>query len=134
MRRFAYSIKLFRKGLKLNKEASFLKALSNEIRLSLVILLANNGETCVCQLAGALDEPEYKISRHLAILRMQGIVEARPQGAWMYYRLAHSDSVIGRHLLEWFRDDMNDHPDIQPKLEQLKTLNCGKGKTVNDCK
>ena len=48
----------------MDQEAAFFKVLSEPIRLRLMILLAIKGRTCVCQLAEALDEPEYKVSRH----------------------------------------------------------------------
>ena len=46
----------------MDQEAAFFKVLSEPIRLRLMILLAIEGRTCVCQLAEALDEPEYKVS------------------------------------------------------------------------
>jgi len=64
----------------MQEEAVLFKALSDPIRLRLTILLAIRGETCVCDLARALNEPDYKISRYSGILRMAGRVEARRDG------------------------------------------------------
>lgn len=72
----------------MTEEARLFKALSDPIRLRLASLLVIHGETCVCDLAAALDEPEYKISRHLGVLRATGLVSARREGAWMHYMLA----------------------------------------------
>lgn len=66
---------------------SFFKCLADETRLKSLILLQSEGELCVCELVEALQEIQPKISRHLALLREQGIVLDRRQGQWIYYRL-----------------------------------------------
>ena len=48
---------------------SFLKAFPTKTRLSLVLLLREKGELCVCELTSVLKETQPKISRHLALLR-----------------------------------------------------------------
>jgi ArsR family transcriptional regulator len=63
------------------------KALGDETRLRIVALLSH-GELCVCHLEEALGLSQPKVSRHLAILRMTGIVEHRREGSWVYYKLA----------------------------------------------
>ena len=63
------------------------KALADETRLRIVALLSH-GELCVCHLEEALKLSQPNISRHLAILRMSGVAEARREGSWVYYRLA----------------------------------------------
>ena len=63
------------------------KALGDETRLRIVALLAH-GELCVCHLEDALGLSQPHVSRHLAILRMAGVVEHRRQGSWVYYRMA----------------------------------------------
>ncbi|OGP13566.1 MAG: hypothetical protein A2052_01105 [Deltaproteobacteria bacterium GWA2_54_12] len=62
--------------------------LSDASRRHILALLAAEGELCVCELVAALDDIQPKVSRHLAILREAGWVEARREGAWMFYRLA----------------------------------------------
>lgn len=65
-------------------------ALSHAIRLRCILLLAREGELCVCELTHALDMAQPTISRHLALLREAGLVSDRRQGLWIYYRL-HPD-------------------------------------------
>ncbi len=65
----------------------FFKCLADETRLSSVLLIDHAGELCVCDLMTALDEPQPKISRHLAQLRKTGLLLDRRQGQWVYYRL-----------------------------------------------
>jgi ArsR family transcriptional regulator len=42
----------------------------------------------VCHLEDALGLSQPHVSRHLAVLRMAGVVEHRRQGSWVYYRIA----------------------------------------------
>jgi ArsR family transcriptional regulator len=70
----------------MKEAAQFLAALADGNRLRLLHLM-KDGEICVCFLQGALKTNQPKISRHLAYLRRAGLVEARREGKWMYYRL-----------------------------------------------
>ena len=71
----------------MNPEELF-NLLSDSTRLRSMSLLAAEGELCVCELTEALDQSQPKISRHLALLRDAGLVEARREGTWMHYRIA----------------------------------------------
>lgn len=63
------------------------KALADETRTRISLLIAREGELCVCELTCALGESQPKISRHLALLRSSGLLADRRQGQWIYYRL-----------------------------------------------
>ncbi|MHC8297930.1 metalloregulator ArsR/SmtB family transcription factor [Pseudomonas sp. ZS1P83] len=63
------------------------KCLADETRARMTLLIAREGELCVCELTCALDQSQPKISRHLAQLREAGILMDRRQGQWVYYRL-----------------------------------------------
>ncbi len=67
--------------------AQLFKALGDDTRLRIVALLCH-GELCVCHLQEALRLTQPTASRHLAVLRSAGVVEARRKGSWVYYRLA----------------------------------------------
>lgn len=71
--------------------STLFKALGDETRLRILALLSH-GELCVCHLQTALDISQPNISRHLAILRTSGIVEARRDGSWIHYRMAEQES------------------------------------------
>ncbi len=75
---------------------TFTKALADETRLRLLILLIEAPELCVCEFTQALALSQPKVSRHLAILREAGLLQDRREGLWVYYRL-HKD------LPEWAR-------------------------------
>lgn len=64
------------------------KCLSDETRLMLVLLIAQEHELCVCEMTYALQESQPKVSRHLAQLRQCGLLSDQREGQWVYYRLA----------------------------------------------
>lgn len=64
-----------------------LRAVADETRLRIVAMLSL-GELCVCHIEAALALPQPNVSRHLGILRAAGVVDARRDGTWVYYRLA----------------------------------------------
>lgn len=61
--------------------------LADATRLRVLMLLATEPELCVCELTHALNLSQPKISRHLAHLRENGLLQARREGQWMYYRI-----------------------------------------------
>jgi ArsR family transcriptional regulator len=108
----------------MQEEAALFQALSDPTRLRLVVLLAIRGETCVCDLAEALAEPDYKISRHLGILRSAGVVHVRRDGAWMHYQLSEARSDLEKCLQACFRDCLNSHPTTREDLKRLGKSAC----------
>lgn len=110
----------------MQEEADLFKALSDSTRLRLVVLLAMHGEVCVCVMAEALDEPDFKISRHLRVLRAAGLVEARREGTWMHYQLAEPRTRLEACLQECFRDCLKDHETVVADAARLKTATCSK--------
>ncbi|MFP2898660.1 ArsR/SmtB family transcription factor [Corallococcus sp. 4LFB] len=70
-----------------------LKALGDETRLRIVALLSHS-ELCVCHLERALSIPQSNTSRHLSVLKAAGLVEARREGSWVYYRLAPQTDAL----------------------------------------
>lgn len=63
------------------------KCLADDTRARMTLLIAREGELCVCELTHALELSQPKISRHLAQLREAGILMDRRKGQWVYYRL-----------------------------------------------
>ena len=80
--------------------AQTIKALSDPIRLRIILLLQAEGELCVCDLMAVLKLPQSTISRHLAYLKRSCWVETRREGVWMYYSLSQESCVICRELLQ----------------------------------
>ena len=63
-----------------------LKALAEPIRLQLIEALGC-GERCVCELTSDLNLAQSKLSFHLKVLKEAGLLTAREDGRWVYYRL-----------------------------------------------
>jgi ArsR family transcriptional regulator len=62
-------------------------ALSDETRLEIVSML-RDGDRCVCDLMGALDAAQSRLSFHLKVLKDAGVVIDRRRGRWVYYSLS----------------------------------------------
>ncbi|OTA15705.1 nodulation protein NOLR [Xenorhabdus vietnamensis] len=78
----------------------FFKYLSDETRLSIILLLREVGELCVCDISSALQQPQSKTSRHLGMLREAGLLLDRREGKWIYYHLSPHISVWAANILE----------------------------------
>jgi len=105
-------------------EAAFFKVLAEPTRLRLMVLLSILGETCVCKLAQALDAPDFKISRHLGIMRSAGLVEARREGTWMHYKLSNARNRLEKCLQQCFGECLAAHPTVKADLKRLSKANC----------
>lgn len=84
------------------------KCLADETRARMTLLIAREGELCVCELTCALDVSQPKISRHLAQLREAAVLMDRRQGQWVYYRLHPS-------LPEWVSVMLKGVADANPQ-------------------
>ncbi len=78
--------------------SKLLKALADPTRLRIVALLAH-GELCVCHLEKGLGLLQTTASRHLGVLRAAGVVEARREKSWVYYRLASQRDALGKRVM-----------------------------------
>ena len=110
----------------MQEEADLFKALSDATRLRLVTLLAMQGEVCVCVMAEALNEPDFKVSRHLRILRAAGIVATRRAGTWMHYRLSEPRTQLEKCLQDGFRSCLTEHETVAEDAARLKKAMCSR--------
>lgn len=85
----------------MNVSVSLFKALSDETRLRIVLLLISEKELCVCDIIDAMKLPQSTVSRHLAHLRKAGLVTDRRCGNWMYYSLSDNRNAFQAGLLEF---------------------------------
>ncbi|MDB5100658.1 MAG: ArsR family transcriptional regulator [Cyanobacteria bacterium RYN_339] len=66
-------------------KAKIFRALGEEVRLKLVHLVRDD-EVCVCDLVAVMGMPQGTLSHHLGVLQQAGLVTARKQGRWNYYK------------------------------------------------
>ena len=107
------------------------KCLADETRARIALLVAREGELCVCELVCALDESQPKISRHLAQLRSSGLLADRRQGQWVYYRL-HPDLPDWVHELLRLMLDSNRHW-LAPQIRRLAGMGERPGRSAACC-
>ncbi|MEP6924525.1 MAG: metalloregulator ArsR/SmtB family transcription factor [Pyrinomonadaceae bacterium] len=107
---------------------TFFMALADRTRLRLLNLM-REGEICVCYFTEALQEPQPKISRHLAYLRQAGLVETTRVGKWVYYRIAELEnkdaSIILQETANWLTNDE------QMKLDRTRLIQISCCETAN---
>jgi ArsR family transcriptional regulator len=102
--------------------AQIYKALSEQMRLRMLMLLTQE-ELCVCDLMAVLEEPQSKVSRHLAYLKHSGLIQSKRVGAWMHYFLRDPlEELAGSHLeflkkelsrLDWAKADAKKMLEVQ---------------------
>ena len=105
----------------------FFQALGDNTRLRLLNLMGDQ-EICVCYFVEILDQPQPKISRHLAYLKSAGIVAARREGKWMHYRIMMPPNIgaaqVLQQTLSWLREDRT----MQADRSRLSRACCSPGK------
>jgi ArsR family transcriptional regulator len=126
---------VYRQGRKMNSYArmytpvvktdlvDLFNALADRTRLRLLNLMSG-GEVCVCYFVELLDEPQPKISRHLAYLRRVGLVAARREGKWMHYRLVTPADPAQARLLECALGAASEDRQMQRDRERFARVCC----------
>lgn len=71
-------------------KADFLSALAHPVRLEIIEFL-KDGEKNVGSIAKELGIPQSSLSRHLTLLRENGILKTRPVGTTIYYDIDTHD-------------------------------------------
>ncbi|HZV82321.1 MAG TPA: metalloregulator ArsR/SmtB family transcription factor [Geobacteraceae bacterium] len=99
--------------------AQIFKALSDPIRLRIILLLQSEGELCVCDLIAVLGLPQSTVSRHLAYLKRSCWVDIRRQGVWMYYQLSKESCQMCRELLDTLKRNVSTLPEAASDRQAL---------------
>lgn len=94
-------------------------ALAHDTRLRTLMLLAEQGELCVCELTYAIGVSQPHLSRHLAQLRQVELVADRRAGVWIYYRVNPQLPGWAQAML---RETHSGLRDTNPFLDDLAAL------------
>ena len=105
----------------MEQSVQFFKALSEETRLRIMMLLTQ-GELCVCDLMFVLDEPQSKVSRHLAYLKHSGLTNSKRAGVWMHYCLKEPVDDVHRAQLDFLKGQLSHLPQFRMDREKLLEL------------
>lgn len=97
------------------------ECLCDRTRLRLLNVLSQ-GPVCVCHFQEILDEPQVKISKHLAYLRKRGLVECERQGNWVIYELPEKPSRELVANLACLQDCARENPVFKRDLARLKKI------------
>jgi ArsR family transcriptional regulator len=97
------------------------QCLCDRTRLRILHLLIP-GPLCVCHLQGLLDEPQVKISKHLAYLKEKGLVEVHRHQNWMIYQLPTRRSVELEKNLQCLQDCVQTDPLFKKDLKRLRAM------------
>ena len=99
------------------------RAFSDRTRLRILGML-RDGELCVCHIVDVLGVPQPKASRHLAYLRRAGLVLARKEGQWSYYRLAPARGAVHQKLLECLTCCFDEVPELAKDVRLASRKRC----------
>lgn len=107
--------------MNIDQLASQFKALSEPVRLRILYLLLEHDEVCVCDLVQSLSLTQSVVSRHLAYLKNNQLIESRREGTWVYYKIKNSQIDITEQLLTNFADFGKTSSELSQDLKQMQT-------------
>lgn len=99
-----------------------LKALGEENRLRILLLLEQAGELSVADIGNALELPQPKVSRHLARLRLAGWVKERRWRGFALYRVVLPPGNVHREYLLALLQEVENDPLAAADLQRLLAL------------
>ena len=79
---------------------TILSALAEPTRLAAMRVLRDGGEHCVCELMRRLEVSQSRMSRHMAALKLAGLVTDRRDAQWVRYRRSSNLPAAVNGLVE----------------------------------
>ncbi|EJL89407.1 metalloregulator ArsR/SmtB family transcription factor [Pantoea sp. GM01] len=98
------------------------KLLADETRTTIILLLREAGELCVCDLCSVTDQSQPKISRHIALLREAGLLLDRREGKWIHYRLSPHMPAWAASIIDTAWSSQRD--EVRESLQRGNTSVC----------
>ena len=111
----------------MNKLINIFKILSDETRLRIIILLAQE-ELCVCQISGVLEVSQPKVSKSLSRLRDLNLVIDERKEKFVFYKLK-TENLALTSTIKNITDNLNEFP----KLIVDKSRLADKEQYLNQC-
>lgn len=93
------------------------RAIGEPTRLRILVLLAR-GELAAGEMSTVLNQSQPRVSRHLKLLAEAGLLERRPEGAWVFFRLK-TDGSAGRIIRAILGEVDKDDSVLLRDLERL---------------
>lgn len=99
-----------------------MKAVGDPTRTRILKLLEGGG-LCVCQVQAVLGLAPSTVSKHLAILKLAGLVEDRRDGKWIEYALApDSHNPHAGRVLALLKGELDSHARIVADRKRLREI------------
>jgi len=95
------------------------KALAEESRLRIMSLIIEN-EMCVCNIETCLNMTQSNVSRHLTVLKQNGILQSYKQAQWTYYRISDSFKSENKELFQYLQTKLKELPTYQKDMLELE--------------
>lgn len=114
--------------MKIDALANQFKAFSEPVRLRILYLLLEREEICVCDLVESLELTQSVVSRHLAYLKNNNLIEARRAGTWVYYKIKSTQLEVIGQLLRNFHVYGHSSLELENDLRQFDSVarvDCG---------
>lgn len=99
---------------------NFLKLLSDETRLRIIVLLYHQ-ELCVCELCGVMDISQPNVSKHLAKIKDMGFVKDEKREQYVFYSLNIEDEIF-RNILKNIVTNIEDYQVLKSDIEKSKDI------------
>ena len=97
------------------------RALSEQMRLRILLLLTQ-GELCVCDIMAVLEEPQSKVSRHIAYLKNSGLIQGKRVGTWMHYNIKDNLDILSAAHVEFLKRQLSDLDWARADLKKMKEI------------
>ncbi len=106
----------------MDQTVELLRAMGEESRLRILLLLEQAGELSVADLSQALELAQPKVSRHLSRLRLAGWVKDRRWRGFSLYRVVLQPGDIHREYLLNLTEHLHEDNTAASDLQRLDAL------------
>ncbi len=97
-----------------------LKALSEESRLRILSVLLD-GEMCVCEIESTLNMTQSNASRHLNLLKQNGILICYKKAQWTYYQISEKFRLEQKELFDYLSVRLRALPSYQMDIQNKRS-------------
>lgn len=87
-----------------------------------ILMLLTQGELCVCDIMAVLDEPQSKVSRHLAYLKNTGFIQGKRVGTWMHYFVREPLDELRSAHLELLKKELSAREWAQADIQKMREV------------
>ena len=102
----------------MNNLIDFFKILSDKTRMRILFLLYLE-ELCVCEICGALELSQPKVSKHLSKMRDKGFVITDKKEQFVFYKLNLKDETL-KNIIEDINNNIDKYHILKKDREKLK--------------